>query len=125
LASITATQAIAQLQAAIEFGNIAIQQAPGGHPLFTAIAQAQEALDWVEENIAILPLIADGSHIHVQIDEAIEAINAAAATLRNDSGQPLPATIWPQVQTLPWPWIAAGVGGLMLIAIVFQRQGAR
>jgi hypothetical protein len=125
LATITATQAIASLRAAIEFGELAVQHAPGGHPLYAAIAVAQETADWVQENLAILPLIGDGSRTKTQIDQAIEGINAAAATLRNDPDQPLPVTIWPEVKTLPWPWIAGGVGALVLVAILFQRQGAR
>jgi hypothetical protein len=125
LATLTATSAIASVISAIEFGEIAAQHAPGGHPLFTAIENARETVAWLEDNAGIIPVIADGTNVHAKVDQAIEEINAAAATLRNDPDQPLPATIWPQVQTLPWPWIAAGVGGLVAAAILFQRRGGR
>ena len=59
------------------------------------------------------------------IEAATDAVYAAMSTLRNDPDQPLPSTIWPQLQALPWPWIAAGVGGLVLAGILFQRQGTR
>jgi hypothetical protein len=124
VATLSARAAIAKLEAAIEFGELAVQHQPGGHPLYAAIADAREVLAWVTENASILPDMAEGTRVRVHIDQAIEAINASAATTRNDPDKPLPVTIWPQIQQLPWPWIAAGVGGLVLVAILFQRRAA-
>jgi hypothetical protein len=122
VAAITVATAIHDLRVAIEFGQLRSQQAPGGHPLFLAIDRAQEALDSLEENTGIIPdPILDGTAIHRKYDEVYNGIYEASGTLFNDPTRPPPATIWPQIQTLPWPWIAAGVGGLVLVAVLFQR----
>lgn len=124
MAALNVATAIHDLRMAIEFGQLASQQAPGGHPLFAAVERAQEALDSLEENTGIIPdPILDGTALHRKYDEVYNGIYQASGTLRVDPSQPPPATIWPQITALPWPWIAAGVGGLVLVAVLFQRSG--
>ncbi len=119
--AVTVNDLINQVQAAIEFGEIEEQQAPGGHPLFGAVDDARELVGWLNENAGLMAS-GVGSNVRAKVDAAISAIYDAAAGIRNDPTAPPPATIWPKVQSLPWPWLAAGAGGLLLVAVLFQQQ---
>jgi hypothetical protein len=124
--NLTAAAALAQLEGEIAFGEIAAQHAPGGHPLFAALDNARELQGYIQDNAAVIPPsgLPDTSRLALQVAQAIEAIDAAAATLRNDPDQPLPKTIWPQLPDLPWPWITAGLAGVVLVAVLFQQRRA-
>jgi hypothetical protein len=114
----------ARVQAAIEVGEITAQHAPGGHPLFDALADGREVLAWLNDSAAFLEGgVTPGVLAYAQ--DAVNRIYDAAATVRTDPDLPPPATIWPEAKALPWPWIAAGAGGLLLVAILFQKRGGR
>jgi len=113
---------IAQVRVAIEFGEITEQHAPGGHPIFGAVADARELEGWLIDNAGLMGS-GVGSNVQRQVQETIGAIYDAAAGVRNDPELPPPATIWPEIKGLPWPWLAAGAGGLLLVAILFQQRG--
>lgn len=112
-----------QVQAAIEVGELTSQHAPGGHPIFAAVDDAREVLAWLNENAGLLAS-GVGPAVQANVERAISAVYDAAASVRNDPAAPLPLTIWPQVKALPWPWLAAGAGGILLVAILFQKRGS-
>jgi len=124
LALVSPDDLIAQVRAAIELGELTEQHAPGGHPIFQAVEDARELEAWLIDNAGLMGSGA-GSNVQAKAQAAIDAIYDAAAGVRNDPTAPPPATIWPQVKALPWPWLAAGAGGLILVAILFQQRGRR
>ncbi len=115
---------IAQVRAAIDFGEIEEQQVPGGHPLYGAVTDARELLGWLIDNAGLMGS-GVGSNVRGKVDQVIGAIYDAAAGIRNDPETGPRPTVWPQLKALPWPWIAAGAGGLLLVAVLFQRGRAR
>ena len=123
-APVTVDDLLAKVRAAIEFGEIEQQQAPGGSPIFAAVSDARELEGWLIENSGLMASGA-GSNVVQKVDQAIGAIYDAAAGIRTDPTGPPPATVWPQVKALPWPWIAAGAGGLLVVAILFQQRRGR
>ncbi len=123
-ASVTVGDLIHQVETAIEFGEIEQQHAPGGSPIFEAVSDAVELRGWLIDNSGLMAS-GVGSHVAAKVDQVIGAIYDAAAGIRNDPTAPPPATIWPQLRALPWPWIAAGTGGLLLVAVLFQQRGGR
>jgi hypothetical protein len=122
--AVTAADLTSQVQAAIDVGDLYTQQAPGGHPIFAALDKAREVLAWLQESG---PLMASGvgSNVQQYAQGAIDGVYAALALIRNDPNAPLPRTLFPQVSALPWKWIAAGAGGILLVAILFQQQRGR
>ncbi len=121
----TAADAASQLEVAIEAAEIASQHAPAGHPIFDAIDTGKSTLAWVQDAGRLWPPDAALTRTQATVQQVTDSIYAAMATIRNDPDQPLPSTIWPQVQALPWPYIAAGAGALLLVAMLFQKKGAR
>jgi len=124
VAIVTVDALLAQLREAIELAEITSQHAPGGHPIFEALAEARELEGWLIDNAGLMGSGA-GSNVQRNVAERIAAIYDAAVGVRNDPTAPPPATVWPQVKALPWPWLAAGAGGLLLVAVLFQRGRAR
>jgi hypothetical protein len=119
VAQMTPAEAIHQLEVVIEFGELASQNAPGGHPVFEAIETARQWLSWLQEyGPAAAPILSPGSRIYTDITQAIEAVHAAVATLRDDGSG---STAWPALKALPWPWIAGGVAALVLAMVVARR----
>jgi hypothetical protein len=92
VAVLTAQNASHELEVVIEFGELASQHAPGGHPVFRAIEKAREWLSWLEEyGPTAAPILAPGSRVYGDIAGAIDAVQAAVATLRDDGSQ---TTVW-------------------------------
>lgn len=115
--AMTLKQAAAQVQDAIDFGTIAAQQAPAGHPIFAAIADAQEALGWINDQI---PMFSDDGPalptVSARLDQVVSAIYDAAATLRTSSDVPTSFTPAPSTA---WAWALGGIAGLAGIWFVF------
>lgn len=123
MAELTSVQsAVANVQAAIEVGELVAQRAPYGHPIFAALERGREVLAWLE-NEAVFMQSGVGPRVQQLAQQAIDGIYDANVTVRNDPNQPLSATIWPKVKALPWPWIGAGAAALVVVAILFQRRG--
>lgn len=124
-ALLTADDAAHKLEVAIEAGDIWVQQAPGGHPLFAAIETARERLTWLRDSYGILPPMAPGTRIRTLIEKTIDDVYAAMASLKNDPDH-IPETTWPtQIAALPWGWIAGGVGAVVLVALIFNEGQRR
>lgn len=124
---LTAAAAAHNLQVAIEYGELREQQAPGGHPIFAAVDRAREMLTWVEQQESTPGWPPSGlppGNTRDRIDQTISDIHEASSTILNDPDLGPPSTIWPALQALPWGWIAAGAGGLVLVGVLFQRRGA-
>ena len=119
---VTAASAVASLQAAIELGELQLQNAPGGHPIFAAVEHARDVLEQLEDNAAIMPPLDEKSRTMQTVSQAINAITVAGSNLLTDPDKPLPVTVWPQLKQLPWPWIAAGTAALVLVAVLVQRS---
>lgn len=124
--TVTVDDLIAQVRAAIELGEITQQHAPGGHPIFQAVADARELEGWLIDNAGLMGS-GPGANVQRKVQETVSAIYDAAAGVRNDPEAPPPATIWPRLSTpsLSWPWVGAAAGGLLLVAILFQQQRGR
>jgi hypothetical protein len=106
---ISPTDAANQLQAAVELAQLNMQQRPPGHPIFAALAAAQDALHRVQgEAMASAVNITPGTALWTIVDAALEGVYQAAAL--PDDPNATPKTIYQQIQSLPWPWVAAGLG---------------
>lgn len=103
-----------RLESAIEVAELSTQYAPGGHPLYGAIDDAKALLAWLRDNVGIIPNLPSSDRVPIIVDQAVEALANAEASLRVDPSQPLPKTIWPTV-TDKWPWIAAGAVALLVV----------
>lgn len=124
-----AAGAARQLQDAIELGQITAQHAPAGHPIFAALSDARDALAFVQSDDSVGfgwdPAFFPGS----RISDAIDGVYAAASSVRNAPGAPLPKTLWtlPGLEA-PWVPIAAAGGVLALGYYLFRgrkRRGRR
>lgn len=132
--SITLADAVARVDDAITYGRLASQSAPAGHPIFAAISNAQDVRDQLADMIpwfsATGPMITPAmSRTWGAMQGAIDGINAAAATIQSDPGQPLPATNWAGVlgagPGVPWPLLAGGAALVALAAVVFRPARRR
>jgi hypothetical protein len=113
-----------QVAAAIEFGQLAAQQAPPCHPIFAALADAVDAKTWIDGQI---PWWSSGDspplpNVTARVNAVIAAIYSAAADLKVDPNQPLPVTTFPSVASMPWAWVGAGA---LAIALSFMAWRGR
>lgn len=121
--ALTLKQAAAEVQDAIDFGTIAAQQAPAGHPIYDALDNARDALDWINEQIPMfkddgpaLPRVTD------TVNQVVSGIYDAAATLRTSSDVP---TSFQQPSSAPtWAWVAAGLTAIAGSYYLFRRRFA-
>lgn len=117
----TAAELVDQVDGAIEVAELTAQHAPGGHPVFAALENAREVRDWLNDNGALMAS-GIGTNVRTYVQGALDRLYEAAGDVRNDPSAPPPLAIWPQARSLPWPWIAAGAGGILLVAILFQKR---
>jgi hypothetical protein len=119
--ALTLQQAAAQVQDALDFGTLAAQQAPAGHPIYDAIDNARDALDWINEQI---PMFKDDGpalpNVTNTVNQVVSGIYDAAATLRTSSDVP---TTFQQPNSPPWAWIAAGLATIAGSYYFFRRRG--
>jgi hypothetical protein len=115
----TPAQAAHDLEVAIEYGDLMTAHAPGGHPLFGALDFARAVLSFLQENAdtIVAGVLGPGMLTRKDVDDAIQGVHAAVALIRDDGSQP---TQWPTIKSLPWPWIAGGVGALVVVGLVFR-----
>jgi hypothetical protein len=114
------------VESAIDFGTIASQNAPPGHPIFAAVASAKL------EQAAILDRIPWYSttggeatpDVVVSAKAAVDAIYDAAADIRTDPDAMLPRTVQQAPGSLPWGPIAVGVA-TAIAAIVYLHATRR
>lgn len=125
---ITLAEAAGRVEHALDLGRLTAQHAPAGHPIHQAIADGEEAAAELRDLIPLWSsggdVITPGGRVWQIMERVINAIYDAAATVRTPDGVELAPTRWPTPRALPWPWIAAGVGGLLLVAVLFQRRRA-
>jgi hypothetical protein len=115
-------QAAAKVQDAIDFGSIAAQQAPAGHPIYDALDNARDALSWINGQI---PMFSDDGpalpRVTDTVNQAVSGIYDAAATLRTSSDVP---TTFSAPSSVPlWAWIGAGVATIGGAYYLFRRRG--
>ena len=122
--ALTVAGAVAELEKAIELGDLIIQQVPGGHPLFAALDKAKEVLWWINDQAPSIPSLAAVPKVRAAVEQAINGLDMAIAAVRRDPDQPLTVTLWPRLKQLPWPWIAGGVGAAVLVAVLVRRRQA-
>ncbi|HZE50660.1 MAG TPA: hypothetical protein VE074_13915 [Jatrophihabitantaceae bacterium] len=118
--ALTLRQAGDQVQMAIDFGTIAAQQAPAGHPIYAALDDAREAKAWIEDKIPWFS--ADGPAlptVSARVDQAVAAVYDAAATLRTPSDVP---TTYAAPSSPPWAWIGAGLAALAGTFVLFRER---
>lgn len=118
--ALTLRQAATQVEMAIDFGTIAAQQAPAGHPIFLALEEAQETKEWISEKIPWFS--ADGPAlptVTAKVDQVIGAVYDAAATLRTPADVP---TSYTAPSTPIWAWVGAGLAAVGGTYLLFRRQ---
>lgn len=113
------------VRAAIDFGRLAGQRAPSGHPIFDAMTRAAAEADLLEAQIPWYSTTGDEASASAlaRAQQAIDDIYDAAATIRTDPDAPLAKTTYEQPTQIPWGLVAAGVGAtLAVIAYVVHRS---
>jgi hypothetical protein len=118
--ALTLRQAADQVQMAIDFGTIAAQQAPAGHPIFLALEDAQEAKEWIDDKIPWFS--ADGPAlptVSAKVDQVVGAVYDAAATLRTPDSAP---TMFTAPTPPPWSWIGAGLAAAVGAYLLYRRH---
>jgi hypothetical protein len=118
--ALTLRQAADQVQMAIDFGTIAAQQAPAGHPIFVALEDAEEAKQWIADKIPWFS--SDGPAlptVSAKVDQVVGAVYDAAATLRTPDTTP---TSYTAPSSPPWAWIGAGLAAAAGTYLLFRRQ---
>lgn len=125
--ALTVAQAADRLGSAIETARLWGQHAPGGHPIFAAIADAEEVADELRDLAGIEgPVVAPGTRTFAAVANVLDELYTAGSTLRNDPDAPLPVTAYPSVaRNIPWPWIAGGLALVGGAALLFHSKGRR
>lgn len=121
-AALTLAQASAKVQAAIEFAEIAAQQAPAGDAIFTALDAARATKAAIDGQIpwystGDTPASAD---IVQRANGAVDAIYEAGANLRTPADVP---TQFALPSSIPWGWLAAGGAALGGAYLLFRSGG--
>lgn len=112
------------VQSAIDFGELAAQRAPGGHPIFDALTRARSeladleaAIPWYSTTGGDVPAYAERA-----AQRAVDDIFAAAADIRTDPDAPLARTTYQKEKPFPWAWVLAGVGVTVLAAAYLHKR---
>ena len=117
------------VQAAIDFGTIASQNAPPGHAIFGAIASAKTTLAGIQAQIPWWSLTGGDAPAATvtTADAAVSAIYDAAAAITTDPDAPLPQTVAPAPQGYTFGWESAllGAGAIALIVYFHYAKGRR
>lgn len=123
---LTLAQAADRVQGAVEYGKLLTQQAPVGHALFKAVADAEAVRDELRDMIPWFetqgPMVFPNTRTWSSMQGAIDGIYAASGTLTSDD--PLKPTLWPTNKPLPWGWMTAGAAGLLGVAMLLKRKAA-
>jgi hypothetical protein len=119
----TLAQARDKVGDALYFGQLAAQNAQAGAPIFQAIADAQEAKDWIEGQIPFYSLGGGPAlpNVTAKVDAIVSEVYDAAAQIQDNGEQTTGYT----VPAAPVPWGLLAVGGVALAGagwLVFARK---